>query len=234
MRMSRKEIGLVVTVIIALTGVSYAFAGPDAVPFDEIWEAIFGIQEDVEAIQSTFDLHMEIAELHAIVDSLESRLTVLELVPGPPGPEGDEGPEGPEGPPGEKGDTGDTGATGAKGDKGNTGATGPPGSNGAKGDQGPPGLLDPDFDSGWTAISAGTPISLNPGFDMDNTFVYMVGRITYLSPEGDYTKIHQSAYGGDSPYGIFWYTGVSGNIVVSRTTSDTLWEEVRVMVWQLP
>ena len=198
---------------------------------------------------------MEIAELHATVDYLESRLTVLELVPGPPGPEGDEGPdgpegpEGPEGPPGETGDTGDTGATGAKGDKGDTGATGAPGAkgdqgergfpgpNGAKGDtgeQGPPGLLSPDYDSGWTAISAGTFISFDPGFDMDNTFVYMVGRITYLSPEGDYIKIHQSAYGGDSPYGVFWCTTPAGAIQVGRTASDTLWEEVRVMVWQLP
>ena len=90
--MSRKEIGIVVTVILALTSISFAFAGNNGVPFDEIWEAIFGIHDDVEDIQST--------------------LTELELVPGPPGPEGPEGPVGPEGPLGEKGDTGNPGPTG--------------------------------------------------------------------------------------------------------------------------
>ncbi len=95
MKMSRKEIGIVVIVIFTLTSISLVFARNNGVPFNEIWEAIFGIQDDVEDIQST--------------------LTGLELLQGPPGPEG---PVGLEGPPGEKGDTGNQGLQGNPGPTG--------------------------------------------------------------------------------------------------------------------
>ena len=228
-----------VTVIIALTSISFAFAGNNGMPFDELWEAIFGVQEDVEDIQSTLDLQGQIATLEYAVNELTAEVALLKMTPllgpqGPPGPQGELGPEGPEGPPGEKGDTGDTGATGPKGDQGVQGVQGSTGMKGDTGEQGPPGLLYPDYDSGWTAITAGTFISFDPGFDIDDTFVYMVGRITYLSPQGDWTQYHQSAYGADSTYGAFWTTNADGTISVGRMPADTLWEEVRVMVWQLP
>ena len=217
--MSRKEIGIVVTVIIAMTSISFAFAGKGGVPFDEIWEAIFGIQEDVDDIQSTLYLHLEIAEL-------EARLTTLEQTgggtQGPPGPEGDEGPEGPEGPPGEKGDTGDTGATGAKGDKGDTG------------DQGPPGLLSPDYNSGWSTMNPSSTVSFPHNLQTTDLFVYVIGRNSEM-------WTHQYYYGGDENsnpgteyQGIKWYAFDANTIILSRSGTDSYYEQVRVLAWKLP
>lgn len=96
-------------------------------PFEEIWNAIEGIWNELEDLQE--QIFQEIADRIADVDAeetgriaadinLQNQIDTIELTPGPEGPEG---PEGPQGPPGVDG------ATGADGLPGTDGAQGPPG-----------------------------------------------------------------------------------------------------------
>ena len=95
---------------------------------------------------------------YATNESVDAKLEVIELTPGPKGdkgepgvqgPQGEVGPAGPQGEQGPKGDTGETGpagkdgvdgAPGPKGDKGDIGPQGPAGEKGDKGDPGERGI----------------------------------------------------------------------------------------------
>jgi len=102
-KISKREAGIIAVVIIALSGISFAYAATNGKPFNEIWDAIFGLQAAIKNI---------------------------ELLPGPAG---EMGPQGPKGETGEQGligpagSDGPAGATGATGSKGDTGPPGPPG-----------------------------------------------------------------------------------------------------------
>ena len=118
------------------------------------------ILSDLEAVDLT---------KYATNESVDAKLEVIELTPGPQGPQGPQGepgvqgpqgevgPAGPQGEQGPKGDTGETGpagkdgidgAPGPKGDKGDIGPQGPKGDTGEAGPQGPAGA-----DGLTTAIS---------------------------------------------------------------------------------
>jgi hypothetical protein len=174
--------------------------------------------------------------------AIAAGLTII--IPGPEGPEGPKGDAGPQGP------AGATGATGATGPAGATGATGPTGATGAKGDTGdtgpqgelgPPGILSPDYDSGWLTIpdtSAGADIlTVEHNLGTQDIFVYMIGKDQWGST-------HQGAYGGridvaDRDVGAYWITTDGNTIDVWRRESDQTWgsprwQEVRLCIWRLP
>lgn len=125
---------------------------------DEVIEAdpdyplVDRILEQLEAVDLTN---------YATNESVDAKLEVIELTPGPKGdkgeqgepgvqgPQGEVGPAGPQGEQGPKGDTGETGpagkdgidgAPGPKGDKGDIGPQGPAGEKGDKGDPGERGI----------------------------------------------------------------------------------------------
>ena len=241
--MNKREAGIIAVVIIALSGTSFVFAGNEGVPFDELWNAIFGLQEDMDDLQNTLDLYGQIAELQTKVDYLESRLTVLELVPGPLGPAG---PEGPTGPKGDTGEQGPIGPAGPEGDTGDTGPAGPEGPTGPKGDtgpQGPAGLGDPDYDSGWVSINQNQIREMHLGYKYKwNAFVYVQGKGALGTDK--IVTMHQTFLGGEivgelftKQAGLTWgmtektYEDI---LKVHRGEDDIFWEYVRVMVWKLP
>lgn len=85
---------------------------------------------------------------YATNESVDAKLEVIELTPGPKGdkgepgiqgPQGEVGPAGPQGPQGEPGPAGKDGVDGAPGPKGDKGDIGPQGPAGEKGDKGEPG-----------------------------------------------------------------------------------------------
>ena len=83
---------------------------------------------------------------YATNESVDAKLEVIELTPGPkgdkgePGVQGPQGEVGPAGPQGERGDIGPQGPAGEKGDKGEPGNDGAPGPKGDKGDPGERGI----------------------------------------------------------------------------------------------
>lgn len=86
---------------------------------------------------------------YATNESVDAKLEVIELTPGPQGPQGPQGEPGvqgiqgeigPAGPQGEQGPKGDTGEPGPKGDQGDIGPQGPAGEKGDKGDPGERGI----------------------------------------------------------------------------------------------
>ena len=109
-------------------------------------------------------------------ESVDAKLEVIELTPGPQGPQGPQGepgvqgpqgevgPAGPQGEPGPAGKDGIDGAPGPKGDKGDIGPQGPqgiqgpagadglPGAKGDKGDKGDPGAQGPAGEQGPQGI----------------------------------------------------------------------------------
>lgn len=97
---------------------------------------------------------------YATNESVDAKLEVIELTPGPKGDKGEPGVQGPQGPagkdgvdgaPGPKGDKGDIGPqgpAGEKGDKGEPGNDGAPGPKGDKGDTGEQGPQGPKGDTG--------------------------------------------------------------------------------------
>ena len=112
---------------------------------DEVIEAdpdyplVDRILSDLEAVDLT---------KYATNESVDAKLEVIELTPGPKGdtgepgvqgPQGEVGPAGPQGPQGEPGPAGKDGVDGAPGPKGDKGDIGPQGPAGEKGDKGDPG-----------------------------------------------------------------------------------------------
>ena len=132
---------------------------------DEVIEAdpdyplVDRILEQLEAVDLTN---------YATNESVDAKLEVIELTPGPQGeqgpqgepgvqgPQGPVGPQGEPGPQGEKGDTGEPGPAGkdgidgAPGPKGDIGPQGPAGEKGDKGDPGNDGAPGPKGDKGDT------------------------------------------------------------------------------------
>ena len=129
---------------------------------------------------------------YATNESVDAKLEVIELTPGPkgdkgeqgePGPQGEVGPAGPQGEPGPQGPQGEPGpagkdgidgAPGPKGDKGDIGPQGPAGEQGPKGDrgeQGPQGETGPAGADGKDGLT--TSISLN-----GTTYTQVDGLIT--------------------------------------------------------
>lgn len=97
---------------------------------------------------------------YATNESVDAKLEVIELTPGPQGeqgpqgepgiqgPQGEVGPAGPQGETGPAGKDGVDGAPGPKGDKGDIGPQGPAGEQGPQGIQGPQGEQGPKGDQG--------------------------------------------------------------------------------------
>ena len=94
---------------------------------------------------------------YATNESVDAKLEVIELTPGPkgdkgeqgePGVQGPQGPAGPQGEPGPAGKDGVDGAPGPKGDKGDIGERGMQGEHGPKGDKGDPGEVGPQGPAG--------------------------------------------------------------------------------------
>ncbi len=103
--------GLVLAVLVLAGSIRVTHA-TSANPFEELWNAVAGLQSQIDTI---------------------------ELTPGPQGPQGEQGPQGLPGEPGLTGPQGPAGADGAQGPQGIQGPVGPQGPQGLQGIQGPPG-----------------------------------------------------------------------------------------------
>ena len=216
MKIKRKAlVAISLIAIVALMVGTVIAAAPEEDPFTAIWQAIFGIEEDVEDLQTEIDYLDRLAELQSQVDTLQAKVDLIDdpWIEGPEGPQGETGPQGPAGPQGE---------------------TGPQGPAGPQGPQGPAGSFpNPDYDSGWvTTTDAGATINHNLG--TKELFVYMIGKT------GD--KIHQLDFGTDMiitegdlfEYGAYWETDGENTILIWRGVDDSFWVEVRVLIWKLP
>jgi len=98
-----------------LIGGVFAAAGVDPVSsLSEVWDAIFGIQEDIEDLETEIDYLAKIDELQSQIDILTGQIGFLSdpWIQGPPGPQGETGATGPQG---------ETGATGPQGPQGEPG-----------------------------------------------------------------------------------------------------------------
>lgn len=221
MKFSRKYVVLTVTLVIAsfLAG-TVVVAAATGTPFDDIWKAIFGIQEDVKDLKTQLNLQAQIATLQAQMAGLKAKLDLLTdpWIEGPPGATG------PAGPKGETGEQGPKGEQGIQGQKGETGPQGPPG-----------GLGSPDFDSGWTSISPGQVITLNHNLGTDNVLIFLYGRpvgglphIQYLGGES------YATLGVESNLGAYWFGLDQNSVQVTRWAQDYNWEQFRLLVWKLP
>lgn len=131
MKLNKRVIALasVIMIISFLLGTVVVAVAPEDSGLDAIWEAIFGIEEDVEDLQTQVDYQAQINELEVEVAELRSVLELLDdpWIPGPPGMQGETGPQGPQGP------------------QGNTGPQGPQGVQGPTGPQGPMGSIPTGF-----------------------------------------------------------------------------------------
>ena len=143
---------------------------------------------------------------------------------------------------GPQGELGSQGVQGLQGPQGDTGPVGPEGSIGPPGQ----GFGELIYDSGWITIEQGEGRVLCT-LDNLNVFVYMIGK--HLD-----VNFHQDSFGGDHYYlwdwstwkptwtsrGVRWYASLSlgypecYELGVYRNDQDIRWEEVRVLVWQLP
>jgi len=181
-------------------------------PFQELWQAIFGIQEDMEDLQDQIDLQAQIANLQAEIAELQAQMAFLEdpWIEGPLGPQGEQGPQGVQGPQGEQGPQGVQGPQGI------------PGGFGA-----------PDYDSGWLPISPGGWLDLTHNLGTTELFVYMIGKSHFTE------NIHQMYLGLETYYnpgleerGAWWLVNDWNEIRVIRGAEDSgTWANVRVYIW---
>ena len=228
-KMRKREAGIIAIVVISLFTVSYVFAANDGVPFDELWDSIFGLEEDVEELSSEVELLQLQYDLMMEIAALESRIAALETAPGTPGPIGPSGPmgppgpEGPEGPQGEQGLQGEQGPLGPQGEKGDTGS-----------------FFAPDYDSGWVRLEPGYTV-FQHNLNTRDLYVYVLG-----GAGSQLTYTHQIMYGWDRTIerdgevvdrGAFWAGGPNdflNEIHVQRGSSDPYYSWARVMIWKLP
>ena len=154
---------------------------------------------------------------YATNESVDAKLEVIELTPGPKGdkgdpgvqgpqgevgpagPQGEPGPQGPQGEPGPAGKDGVDGAPGPKGDKGDIGPQGPAGEKGDKGEPGNDGAPGPKGDKGDT----GEPGPQGPKGDTGD--VGPQGPAGEQGPQGI-----QGPQGEQGPAGADGYTPVKG------------------------
>ena len=215
MNIKRKTVALavVITILSSLFGTAVVAATTEGTVFDAIWDAILGLEEDVEDLQTQTDLQeqindleVEVAELRAVLDFLDDP-----WIQGPPGQDGLDGVDG---------------------------AQGPVGPAGPQGEQGLSGILSPDFDSGWVTIpdiSSGADIvHIEHNLGTNELFVYMIGK-------DNFGITHQQDLGGNvwagHEVGAWWAAGGENVISVWRAAEDDpwgSWREVRVLLWILP
>ena len=172
------------------------------------------ILEQLEAVDLT---------KYATNESVDAKLEVIELTPGPKGdkgeqgepgvqgpqgevgpagPQGEPGPQGPQGEPGPAGKDGIDGAPGPKGDKGDIGPQGPAGEKGDKGDPGNDGAPGPKGDKG----DPGEPGQIGPqGPKGDTGDVGPQGPAGEQGPKGD-----KGDTGEQGPQGIQGEQGPQG------------------------
>ena len=217
----KKTIGLVLICLLTVGIASvYAQEGKPFEGLNELWNAIFGVQEDIEDIQATLALHFEIADLRA-------RVAALEALPPGGGTPGEPGPAGP------KGDTGDTGLQGIEGIQGIQGIQGETGDTGPIGPIGS-GLGPLIHDSEWNSITKGETLTICTLDDPDNVLVYMIGSTgsggSHIMYYGSF--MYQASY-GLSQQGAYWFIS-DGVLKVRRCVNDGSWVYIRVLVWQLP
>lgn len=84
MKLRRKHVLLIagIAIVSLLFGTVAIATDEDGGPFQELWQAIFGIQEDVEDLQDQIDLQAQIDSLNASLVEIESRVSAIEEQPG--------------------------------------------------------------------------------------------------------------------------------------------------------
>jgi hypothetical protein len=232
MKMSKREAGIVAATIIAIFSISFAFASNEGVPFEQLWEAVTIIQTTVEVHQTDISgLENTISSQETRITELENQIALLESLL--------------------LSHTHDfTEITG------NIQAVDLPDHQHDYSDilNTPPtplsyseviDLIDlysmgaPDYDSGWLGIEQGENMFLEPPFPLNtgDYLIYVLGRQLGW-------RVTHNHYGLDSIHvswldppsigrGLYWDASYNSMKLV-RATHDEMWEEVRVLIWELP
>ncbi len=145
MEKSKKNYAILTAIIIVslMIGSFVISAQPEEDPLSDLWNQIFGIEEDVEDLQTQYEIHAEVEYLRGVVETLQEQVNNFPYcgIEGPEGPMGPEGLPGPTG--GPPGPSGPEGPTGPEGPQGPTG--GPPGPEGPTGPAGVNGVVTDYF-----------------------------------------------------------------------------------------
>jgi len=237
--MTKKNVGIVALVIIAMSTISFAFAAQDGTSFEEIWEAIFGIQNDVEDLQEQYELHAEIEYLRGIVEALQEQVNNLPTGGGQQGPPGPEGPPGPQGPAGQDGEQGPPGDSHFEGYLPEDFASASHSHDYSDISNHPPILTEtdvislinensmglPGYDSGWFVMGPGENVWLEHNLGTYDIFVYFMGQSTYpLDPDIEYIHSGRGLDWNSDPY--------TPNLI--QVLNEVNWQKVRVLIWTLP
>jgi len=91
----------------------------------------------------------------------------------------------------------------------------------------------PAYDSGWISISQGQQLLLTHNLNTTEVLVYVIGKDPNPS-----TAIHQFYYGyvwltSGANRGLAWYSLTDTSIKVLRAPNDTIWSQVRVLIWKM-
>ena len=93
----------------------------------------------------------------------------------------------------------------------------------------------PDYDSGWTAVSAGSDLTLSHGLG-GSTDDYVVD-LTFMG--GSPARVHKGGYGGDSFWssgaktgGAYWHNLTTSSVKVHRAADDSFCSQVRVRLFR--
>jgi hypothetical protein len=101
MKLNRKIVALISVIMVTsfFFGTAVFAAAPEGNVLDELWGAIFGIQDEVDYLQDQVDLQAQITELQLAIVELQAQKGFLSdpWIDGRPGPQGETGPQGPSG-----------------------------------------------------------------------------------------------------------------------------------------
>lgn len=162
----------------------------------------------------TIDIRtLSVAIIVSVVLSVSISYTIISGKPGPQGPTGEEGPMGPQGP---------------------AGATGPQSPPGPQGPPGPLGIMNPDYDSGWSSTKSDDFIMVDHNLDTTELFVYLIGRSDDITHQVNFGVNRDESGPQVRETGVTWLTVDSNRIAVFRGNADAMWKLVRVLIWKLP
>jgi len=119
---------------------------------------------------------------------------------------------------------------------GTTGLQGPPG---PAGPQGSTGILNPDYDSGWTELSGRIVVEFTHNLGTSDIFVYILAKWDRDWEGSGGPMVHQFYYGGDrygdpeQTQGFYWDTYTENPDTIEVSCYERA-DEIRVLIWKLP
>lgn len=88
----------------------------------------------------------------------------------------------------------------------------------------------PDYDSGWVIIGQNEEVILTHSLGTTEVLVYTIGK----GPAGNTQMYYGWEHVGANTYGLHWRSLTASTIKVWRAINDTVWTQVRVLIWKTP